>query len=323
MDFGIIGEEINTYKLSIPYLDLKLKELSINNSNSILVNNSTPEYIEKSYNIYGTSKQAAEQAEKTEENKNNKQNDLKNEYFIQIGNPDIFAFTASGCNQMQKLSEQLPNTANAVSMAATIAGQIFNSPPDVLQKAKGLADSPIPSGNNFYIGATHIGSFFDHMQYKAFMPQKKQINLKLIDIDKTCNPGFYANFNAALPDIAGLTDSLLSVGGVFDPIGTLTKLFTEQLPKCLNSVACNVVAGIAPPHPCIKPLAFGADNFLSGALGLWQGCEFRTTVNAFESQNSKNFFYANFGVKLDVLPIINVKALYNLYALTCRYRCIV
>ena len=85
MDFGIIGEEINTYKLSIPYLDLKLKELSINNSNSILVNNSTPEYIEKSYNIYGTSKQAIENAEKTD--------DLKNEYFIQIGNPDVFAFT--------------------------------------------------------------------------------------------------------------------------------------------------------------------------------------------------------------------------------------
>jgi hypothetical protein len=101
------------------------------------------------------------------------------------------------------------------------------------------------------------------------MPQKMTIDTGLLEIDKTCNPGFYARFNAGLPNIAGLTDSLLSVGGVLDPAGTLMKVFTDDLSNCLNSVACNVQAGIAPPHPCIKPLAFGADNFVSGAFGLW------------------------------------------------------
>jgi hypothetical protein len=154
-------------------------------------------------------------------------------------------------------------------MAATIAGQLFGAPPDVLQKAKGLENMPVPSKNDFYVGASYIGHFYDNMQFKGFLPQKMHIDAGLLELDKTCNPGFYAKFNAGFPNIVGLTDSLLSVGSALDPLGTLTKLFTQDMQKCLDSVACNVQVGIAPPHPCIKPLAFGADNFLSGALGLW------------------------------------------------------
>mgnify|MGYP003302406291 CR=1 FL=1 len=177
VDLGTVGFEVAEYKLSIPYLDLNLKELTVDGSISVNVDNSVPEYEDKNYNIYATSNTAANSVNPRAMTENQP---MENAYYLQVGNPDIFAVTVSGCHNFDKLKDQLPNTANAVSMAATIAGQIFGSPPDVLQKAKNLANMPVPAKNDLYLGASYIGHFYDAINFKAWMPQKMTTDIGLI-----------------------------------------------------------------------------------------------------------------------------------------------
>lgn len=176
----------------------------------------------------------------------------------------------------------------------------------------------MPGFTDFYMDLPYLLGFYNKMEHSAWLPTTEYLSAGIFQISKKCNPFFYTVYNIGLPDIGGLADSLLSVGSVVDPIGTLLKLVTEQLPTAVNSIQCNIQAGLAPPIEALKPLAFGADNFISGAVGLWPGAKFKVTGNLLESKESKNFAYANIEVDLPVPPEqINVTALANLYALTC------
>ena len=242
-------------------------------------------------------------------------------FFIQLGKKDIWLATISSATLCDKLKDQLPNTAAAISLAATIAELV---PPlfgvNLLgsQLIKLIPEAPVIKSSDFYIDIPYMFSVYQLSKYKAAMLNYEYLSGGILPISKKCNPLLYGQFQLGLPDIVGIADSLLSVGTLFDPLGTLLKLITEQLPTAVNSIQCNILGGIAPPIEAIKPLAFGADNFISGALGLWPGAKWKSTLNLLESQNNKHFLYTNLEVDLPVPPEqINVIALANLYALTC------
>jgi hypothetical protein len=127
-------------------------------------------------------------------------------------------------------------------------------------------------------------------------------------------PIFYGMEKVALPDIAGLADSALSIGNLFDPIGTITKLFMEELPNALGTTEANVNLGIGLPKFIADPLH--PEDLICGKAGLFPGCKFQTTINLLDSEFDRKGAFVNFDANIPLPPTFEASVNANVYAVT-------
>jgi hypothetical protein len=227
---------------------------------------------------------------------------LNNSWKIKFGF-DGLQTTISGCAQFTKLSQQLPNTAAAVSLAVPVVSVLGKLIPGigefVQQAAKMLPHMVVPEYHDTYFNTDYGLNFYNRSDYKAWMPTKTLVSGGLISWPSG-KPILYNIDKMALPDIAGIADGLLSVGSVMDPIGTVTKLFTEQLPNAIGQTEANATVGVAMPKPAADALSM--QDIASGSFGLYPGVILGGTVNVFDSEKDKKGAFADVKVKLPLAP---------------------
>ncbi len=263
------------------------------------------------------SKPQDKKPEKTPEEKANALvSGLNNSYFFRLGNED-WNMTVSGKQEFCKLNEQLPNTAAAVSMAVPIVSLLAKVIPGIgdaaQQAAKMLPYMIMPKETDFYFNTTYLAETYSKQTYKAWMIQSEQLSGGLLSQPES-KPMLYFNQKLALPDIAGVADGLLSLGSAMDPIGTLKKLFIEELPNAVASTEANITVGIAPPKPLADGL--GIDDLVSAKMGLFKGAKFQTTVNLLDSEFDRKAAFINIDTNIPLPPKFDWKLNANIYALT-------
>lgn len=105
--------------------------------------------------------------------------DLKVDFCFKLGN-DQWGFTVSGLMENEKLKDQLPNTAAAVEMAASVVSLLKPLIPGigdaVQQAAKFIPEMPVPKHNEFFGNIPYIFDVKGEGDWKAWLPQKQFVS---------------------------------------------------------------------------------------------------------------------------------------------------
>lgn len=173
---------------------------------------------------------------------------------------------------------------------------------------------PVPDTFTFNGTMNYVFDFFDELKIKAFMFHSNQLSGGAIKWPEG-KPLLYANSKVAMPDLASIGDGLLSIGTIIDPIGTLVKTFTQDLPGSIGKSEANVCAGIAPPKPIGD--GFGFSDIICGCVGLYPGTTVKACVNLLDSEDDKKALWYKTQVKIPVIPDINWQITNEAYVLKC------
>jgi hypothetical protein len=242
---------------------------------------------------------------------------LNNSWKIQFG-PEGFQTVTSGCTQFCKLKDQLPNTAAALSLAVPVVQVLGKLIPGigefVYQAAKMLPNMVVPDWNDLYHNTDYGLSMYNKNTFKAWMPTSTITSGGIISWPSGL-PILWTINKMGLPNIAGIADGLLSLGSVMDPMGTVTKLITEDLPGAVATIEANTSNGIALPKPFGE--AISMPNVVSGSVGLFPGGYAGGTFDLFSSSEDHKGIWAEVKSLLPVLPPFGWDIRSEAYILKC------
>lgn len=342
---GVMGYEQSEYIVDVPGEKLEVKELDNARSTSYKFENQPYTINTAIYDYYVSddtvSIQGLAWGDSWGENPNTNiasgkygeavNSGLYSSFKLQFGNKH-FPVITSGATKWCKLKDQLPNTAAAISMALSIIGALIKIIPllgtlvgeGVKQVAKFIPNILMPEYNDLFLYSAYIFSFYDKQTYSIYIPIKSQTDFGIcpwnISSEIMSGKPLVYNFNKfALPDIAPIADGLISIGSIVDPIGTLQKTFTEELPDALNQTELNTTLGLG-GLPKVLVDALNMEELCSANIGLFPGCNLGATFNLFDSEQDRKALFTNFNIQFDVdkLPIPWVVVTEKFYALTCN-----
>lgn len=343
LKMGCLGFSNETYNIDIPWVKFKLVGIDLSLSSFYNMENQPyiiedyfvtyPENFSKVQNRSNTTITNTDNltdklasAEKSIKKFDDSEKDSKFEFtFGKYADWPFLSFTTSGMVKNVKLKEQLPNTAKACSLVVPVAKVLAKVIPGIgdaiEQSAKGLPDLPVPDKLEFYFDSPYGYHLDVKSKMKAWSLNSMKINTGLVSLP-TGQPVFWNETKYGAPDLAGVADSLISVGSVFDPIGTLTKLVTEDLPGCLQNIELNTTFGLATTAKSTLsgiPILNGdlvfkkIDNFVKSEIGLFKNANFRANLDILEGSKDNLGQFVELGVQLPTtLTNPNVK-LYGMY----------
>ena len=328
LKLGCLGFSIETYDADIPWVKFKLVDVDLRLSSVYNMENQ-PYIIEDYFETYPENFSKVQHASNTIITNTDDLNDALDSAGQAIKNFDdlekdskfeitfgkyadwpFLSFTTSGMVKTAKLKEQLPNTANACSLAVPVAKVLAKVMPGVgdaiEQAAKGLPDLPVPDKIEYYFDSPYGYHLDVKTKMKAWSPNSIKIKSGLFSLP-TGQPVLWNETKYGAPDLAGIADSLISVGSVFDPIGTLTKLVTEDLPGCLQNIELNTTFGLATSAKSTLsgiPILNGdlvfkkIENFAKSEIGLFKNANFRANLDVLEGSKDNLGGFVELGVQL-------------------------
>jgi hypothetical protein len=233
--------------------------------------------------------------------------------------PDEFKFKYYNKIEAQKLKEQLPNTAGAISLAVSIASLLAELIPGVgdaaLQAAKAIPNMPVPYSSVIKTSMDYVFDIFNETKYKGFMFHSSMVSGGIV-YWPSGKPLAYGIGKVALPDFVSIADGLISIGSVLDPIGTLTKTFLQDIPGSLNTTEANATVGLALPKPVGD--ALGLSDIISAETGLFPGRTVKTTVNFLDSESDRKGVWTQIKTTIPIPPDIKWSINGEVYVLKSR-----
>lgn len=256
-----------------------------------------------------------------------------NAFYIKLGNED-WCWITSGMNKLCPLKQQMPNTANAISMILSVVAALIKLIPAlgavvgeaVQQFAKLLPEWRMPDYSDFYTNVDYIFREYNRTDYSVYLPIKNYNECGIIAWPLSSQimsgkPLLYDITTIGLPNIATIADSMISVGTLIDPIGCLTKLVTEQLPEAVGSTELNTTIGIGGlpkiAKDFIKPVLGEVDEILSANVGLFKNLKIGTTVNLLNSEFDKKALFGRITAQLPLPPEVKLSLSGETYVLKC------
>lgn len=205
----------------------------------------------------------------------------------------------SGETQYVKLRQQMPKTAAVTDLAIAVVGVLSKLIPGIgegaYQAAKMIPNLPVPDTNEGEGKLDNGANLFSKQTYKVFNPTHVMVSGGLIPTVSS-KPMLYSVNNFGLPDISSVADSMVSVGTIFDPVGTLFNAITENFPQMMNNVQLNTTNGMGLPKPIADGLKM--DDLVCARLGLFPGGNFRFSNNMLDSEQDKKGQYYDITAKL-------------------------